>query len=217
MYQSASQVLPMADEVWLISHSESSGRPRLAVDHIAIGLAGAILAELLLVGAIVLAEAEHVFLRPDRGQQIDPVTGWALAEIGRNRASAPLQRWTTHLADEARPRVAKRLSDAGMMDFVRAGVFGAKRRPVPRDVNLAASPRVRMLYQLGSGEYDIQTAMLCALTVTMGLDHLVMRDLGRRETRETLVAVGRRLPADFRAIANAVNNTITHATMSIRR
>ena len=209
---------PLADELWLVSHSEHSGRPRITENFIGLGLAGAVLAELLMGGQIVLTEQQHVIATDVRPLADDLVTGWALSEITRTRTTVPVGRWINHLHDQVAPNVAQRLVEARLVEYVKAGLFGRKQRVVPRDPNAATSPRIRLLHQLHTGDADVPTAMLGALCVAIGLHAVIARDAGRPSLREDLVAVARRiLPPDLLAVANSVRAAVTRATISIRR
>jgi len=220
MYPSSQQQLslPVADELWLLSHSETSGRPRLAEDHIALGLAGAVLCELLISRSLVLSEhAAHVVVNNQPTQ--DEVGNWVLRQVLSSRASAPVKLWVQHLADEVEPWVTARLDRHGAVVWEKAGLFGRGRRAVPRSINIAAASRVRLTHQMTTAQWELNTATVGALTVAIDLDALIAADIAqdREAVREPLITVGRRLPAELKAVLNGVRTSITEVTMSIQR
>jgi hypothetical protein len=215
MYPRTAPALPLADDFWLMSHSEQSGRPRLAPAFVNFGLAGALLAELTLQSGAALASEQHVLVS-SRPPTNDPATSWVWAEIARARTSAPVGRWVMHLSDHVEPHVVARLQASRIVEEVK-GLFG-KRRAVPSDTILAAAPRVRMLHQVSMAACDEQTAMLGALAVATGLDTVIAHDAGRDSLRDPLVAAARAtLSEPMAAIANAVRSATTQATLSVRR
>ncbi len=125
----------LADDVYLLAHHEVSGRPYLQPRAIGLGLAGGLLAELVLAGAIRVASdglAATGRVRPGDGL----VRAVQLRMLGeRERHSA--RDWLAYLAQSAADDVALRLAGSGYL------VLAESRRPwgaarwVPADPDCA--------------------------------------------------------------------------------
>lgn len=216
MYPRTPSALALADAFWLMAHSEHSGSPKLATDIRGLGLAGALLGELMVDGDIELGDEQYVFISRYAGRRRDEASAWAINEIARVRTAAPIANWVLHLRDPAQDHVVQRLVEADIVELERRLI--GKRRPVPRSVNLAAAPRVRMLHQIQVRDIDPTTALLAALAVATGLDSVIERDTGRANLREELITTVRPyLSPPMAALANAVSAASTQATLSIRR
>lgn len=209
---------PIADELWLLSHHEQSGRPKLDEQRVALGLSGAIVCELLTDGLITIAGEQHVFLRYDPRYGRDEIAQWALTEMDRADGQVPVSQWIWHLCNEVTPRVIDRLAQAGVVEYIKAGLLGGARRAVAANANLAASPRVRMLHQLATGQVDVATLTLGALAVAIDLDTIISRDAVAPGLRGDLVHAAKEyLHQHLRDVANAVRAAATQANMTIRR
>jgi hypothetical protein len=209
---------PIADELWLLSHHEHSGRAKLEDQRVALGLAGGIVCELLIEGHITLASEQHVFLRFDPGYARDAVGQWAMAEMDRADGQVPVGQWIWHLGEQVTRRVADRLEQAGIVEYVRAGLLGGGKRPVAVNPNLAASPRVRLMHQLTTGAVDVPTLTLGALAVSIDLDVIIARDVGVPGLRTDLVHAARDyLHQHLRDVFNAIRAAAAQANMTIRR
>jgi hypothetical protein len=208
---------PIADELWLLSHHEQSGRPKLEEQRIALGLSGAVVCELLVDGLVTLAGERHVFLRHDPRYGRDDVAKWALSQMDRADGQIPVAQWIWHLCTEVPPRIADRLARSGAVEYVKAGLLGG-RRAVAVSANVAATPRVRLLHQLATGQVDVATLTLGALAVAIDLDTVISRDAVAPGLRNDLVYAAREyLHQHLRDVANAVHGAATQSNMTIRR
>jgi Golgi phosphoprotein 3 GPP34 len=209
---------PIADELWLLSHNEQSGRAKLDEQRVAIGLAGAIICELLIDGLVTIAGEQHVFLRYDPRYGRDEIAQWALTEMDRADGQIPVAQWIWHLCGESSLRVADRLAQTGAIEYVKSGLLGGSRRAVPANANVSATPRVRMLHQLATGQVDVGTLTLGALAVAIDLDTVIARDAVAPGLRNDLVFAAKEyLHQHLRDVANAVRAAATQANMTIRR
>jgi hypothetical protein len=209
---------PIADELWLLSHHEQSGRAKLEDQRVALGIAGAIICELLVDGLVAIAGEQHVFLRYDPRFGRDEVAQWALTEMDRADGKIPVAQWIWHLCADCTPRVAERLAQAGAVEYVKAGLLGGGRRAVALSANVAATPRVRLLHQLATGQVDVATLTLGALAVAIDLDTIISRDAVAPGLRNDLIYAAKEyLHQHLRDVANAVRAAATQANMTIRR
>jgi hypothetical protein len=209
---------PVADELWLLAHDEQSGRAKIDEQRVALGLAGAIICELLIEGLVTIAAEQQLFLRSEPKYGRDAVTQWALTQMDRSDGKLAVGQWVWHLRQEATPRVADRLAEADAVQYVRAGLLGGGRRAVTVNANIAAAPRVRILHQLTTGQVDVPTLTLGALAVAIELDSLISRDAMVPGLRGDLIFAAREyLHQHVRDVANAVHAAANQANTTGRR
>lgn len=134
----------VADDVWLLAHNDVTGRPYLQPRPLGLGLAGAVLAELALAGAVSICHdgitvvAVH---RPPADVLLLRVVGLLHGEPQAH----PVGEWLAYLARTAPADVAARLEQAGYL--APAGGLARWRAgrwvPVDRDSAFAPVLRVR--------------------------------------------------------------------------
>lgn len=120
----------VADDLYLMAHGDRTGRPRLQPRPLGIGLAGALLAELMLAGWIGLRRDSAVVIVP--GVPQDTVMRHALMkQIADEPGPLLVQAWLRFLARGAARDVALRLEQAGYLERVRSWIPGRQGRWVP--------------------------------------------------------------------------------------
>ena len=97
----------LADDIYLLAHHEVSGRPSLQPRAIGLGLAGGLLAELVLAGAIGLAS--EGFAATDRVRPENGLTRAVQLQMLRERQRHCVRDWLTFLPQAAAADVARRL------------------------------------------------------------------------------------------------------------
>jgi hypothetical protein len=156
----------VADDLYLMAHHEVSGRPFLHRRAIGIGLAGALLAELVLAGKIRLWPGGIVAASrfPPSDELGQAVLGLVLSE------RHPVPEWLAFLARSAGQDVARRLERRG---YVR---LASARRPwqadkwVPVDPDCAFAPLFRAQAALDPGKPVTESAAtLAGLAFACGL------------------------------------------------
>jgi len=131
----------IADDLYLMAHHETSGKPFLQPRPLGIGLAGALLAELMLDG--------HVIVGPDSTVAAGPaVPGDDLTRQVRNQiAGEPEQhlllQWLLFLGQSAAVGVGRRLERAGYLIPAGRRVRWRAPRWVPADPDWAFAPLLR--------------------------------------------------------------------------
>jgi Golgi phosphoprotein 3 (GPP34) len=208
--------LPLADEFFLIGHDDYSGKPRINADTLDTGLAGAVLAELVMTRRVDVAEG-RLMVR-DRQTYGEPVTDAALAELIKQAVAHPVRAWVEFLRADVRMMVGRRLLAAGLVEQVSSrGLLRSTTRFVARDPMAAASPRVRVRYVMDHEELlDEHTATLAALMLACGLEQ-VLATGGDRQVRVALKTMADRLPADLRSLASGVDAAVAAIALTIRR
>jgi len=182
----------VADDLYLMAHGDRTGRPRLQPRPLGIGLAGALLAELMLAGWIGLRRDGAVVIMPGVAQ--DTVMRHALMkQIADEPGPQLVQAWLRFLARDAARDVALRLEQAGYLEHVRSWVPGRQGRwvPVNPDWAFAPMPRVRSALDPGRAVTPYGAA-LAGLAVACGLRFLLdqYQTHGGRTVEDAVAAVG---------------------------
>jgi Golgi phosphoprotein 3 (GPP34) len=158
----------LGDDLWLLAHDERSGRPHLQPRALGAGLAGGLLAELLLAGCIGVASGGiGVNGRIPPG---DALAQSVLAQIAGEPGQPPVRDWLLFLGRTAARQVAERLATDGYLAWT-AGRAWQRGRWVPVDADSAFAPLVRVKATLTtSGPLAAQYVALGALATACGLD-----------------------------------------------
>ena len=164
----------LADDLYLLAHHEVTGKPHLQPRAVGLGLAGALLAELMLSG--------NAYLRPDRIAVTDrspPEEGLARSVLGL-LVSEPEQHaprdWLLFLARTAAEDVARRLEQSGYLTRISSRRPWRGERWVPVDSDCAFAPFLRVKSALDSSRpVTAQNAVLAGLAAACGLGrHLAL-------------------------------------------
>ena len=159
----------VADDLYLLAHEEGSGKAVLQPAALGTGLAGALLAELMLVGWIGLRQDGAVMITRDAPQ--GAVQQYALLKrIADKPEPQPVRSWLRLMAHSAEQDVAVRLEEAGYLEHVRGRVPWRQGRWVPVNPDWAFAPVLRARAALDpSRPLTAHSAALAGLTVACGL------------------------------------------------
>jgi hypothetical protein len=156
----------VADELYLIAHHELTGRAHLAPRAVGLGLAGALLAELVLADAISIEAGAVASVWP--GQAGDQLTAAVAARIAGEHL-LPVADWLAFLGRTAAGDVAARLADAGYLaPAPRRSWRAARWVPVDPDCAFAPVARLNAALEL-SRPGDGQVVALGGLAAACGL------------------------------------------------
>ena len=158
----------LADDLYLLAHHEITGKPHLQPRAAGLGLAGALLAELMLSGKI--------YLQPDQIMVADrspPGDGLARSVLGL-LVSEPEQHaprdWLLFLARTAAEDVALRLEQSGYLTRISSRRPWRGQRWIPVDADCAFAPFLRAKSALDSSKpITAQNAALAGLAAACGL------------------------------------------------
>jgi hypothetical protein len=208
---------PLADELFLVGHDQYSGKAQVSDGALDTGLAGAVLAELVMAGRLYVDEENIVAVRDQRpyGERVSDA---ALAEILKQREAHPVRAWVEYLREHARTMVAPRLVQTGLVERVqtRQLLKQVVRYPAT-DPLKAAAPQARLRYMLDHPRnLDEQTAILGGLVMATGLDFVLGGGSGR-ETRDGLARMVELLKPEMRSLMAGVESAIAAIALSARR
>ncbi|MGH3285729.1 MAG: GOLPH3/VPS74 family protein [Streptosporangiaceae bacterium] len=157
----------VADDLYLIGHHEVTGRGHLSPRAAGLGLAGALLAELVLAGAITVDTGTVVAAGP--GQADDALTAAVAGQIAGETPPRPVGDWLAFLARTAPADVAARLASAGYLAPARRRPWQAARF-VPVDPDCAFAPIARLKAALHPDRPgDAQAITVAGLAAACGL------------------------------------------------
>jgi hypothetical protein len=214
----------VADDLYLIAHHESSGRPYLSLRSAGIGLAGGLLAELMATQtpAITLDRGYLIpryrkngapvarYARPD-----DLVAGHVLDLIVAESASRPVRDWLLFLGQTATADVAGRLEHAGYLTRPAGRIPWRPRPLVPVEGDWSQCALLRAHGALdGTRTLTLYSALLAGLTVACGLGFR-FADWSKAPARGAEEAVGM-LPRPLRELIAQVQMAADAAVLSVR-
>lgn len=158
----------LADDLYLLAHHERTGRPVLAPRAAGLGLAGALLGELVLAGAIATTAAGAVVVT-GAAPPGDALAAGVLAQVAGENGPRPVAQWLAFLARTAPAGVAGRLEQAGYLVAVPARPWRASRWHAA-DPDCAFAPVVRVKSALDPSRPALVTAVaLAGLAAACGL------------------------------------------------
>ena len=132
----------VADDLYLMAHHDLTGKPLLQPRPLGLGLAGGLLAELMLGGSIGLRYDGAVLA--GRTWPADDLARRVRDQIAAEPEPRPLTEWLAYLARTAAPDVAARLERAGYLTRVRGWVPWRPGRLIPADPDWAFGPLLRV-------------------------------------------------------------------------
>jgi len=168
----------LSDDLYLVCFAEQTGRAVVTEAVAGLGLAGGLLAELVLGGHVLVHEG---LLHPVSGVAApNDLPLWeVLQAVCGQRQPQEVGTWLRFLATDAVTDVRARMCAAGLLTRVRTHRFGVTGRQVylPTDSNAAAWPSIRLAGQLRAGEpMPLQDGVLAGLVAATGLLKQVLWD-----------------------------------------
>lgn len=159
----------VADDLYLLVHDDRTGKALLQQRALGTGLAGGLLAELMLAGWIGLRPDSAVVITRDAplaATDRHPL----LSRVAGEPGAQPLGSWLRFLAASAAPEVAGRLERAGYLERVRGRVRRDQGQWVPVNPDWAIAPMFRVRSALDPARpLTAHAAALTGLAVACGL------------------------------------------------
>jgi hypothetical protein len=192
----------LADQYFLIAHQDRTGRSRLHPRATGLGLAAALLGELILEGRIGIADGDLVIL--DRHPPADSLTHDILDLLIAQQRHREVRTWLAFLSQDAEVRVGERLVRLGAVDLI------TRRRMLSTEVvympnspeqrNAAAWAPARLANLLVRGiELSLTDRVLVGLVAATGLTRHVLYDFEmHRQAFQSLPSAVDALPGDLR-------------------
>jgi hypothetical protein len=175
-------VLALADQFFFIALDDRTGRPHLSAKVLGLGLAGALLGELILEERITVEADEGGRVRVlSRLPPADPLAASVLRHLVMEVEDHPVRDWLMFLARDSAEQVAERLRRAGHIAQAPRRLWRRAASGIypPTDSNYAYGPTARLATRLDRAEpVSWQEAVLCGLVIATGLDGYLLYAAG---------------------------------------
>lgn len=206
--------LLLADDLFLSAHDDVSGRPRLPGRAAGLGLAAALLGELIMFRKVSLQRGHVVVV--DRGPVPDALAHLVFEEVRREPEPSPVWDWLSYLARDSYDRVAQRMMREGLLTtgsrgFLRGGGYQ------PVDLNAAAWPLVRLAQKLSRREdMALPDIVLAGLVRATGLNRY-LRAAALEDVQGHQQQLVAQLPTPLRILVAEAEGAIGEAVLRRRR
>jgi len=209
--------LPLADDLFLTAHDTVKGKCVLSPATLGLGLAAALLGELILWRRLDLNDGVLTLL--DDRPAADAAVAAVQEQIVREPQYRQVRDWIAFLATgAATDLVARRLGRAGLVQRQeRRGLRGTKVLHVPTDSMTAGWPGSRVRTAIGRGDLlDVPDLVFAGLVLATGLDQHVFVTLDARERGQLFDQLRRRLPAMLQELVGHAEAAVGDAVMARR-
>ena len=204
----------LADDLYLLAHDDVTGRAFLQPRALGLGLAGGLLAELVVADSIrIWADGIEIVSRAALGDGLaHRILGLALTESEQH----PPQEWLTFLAASATQDVAGRLGESGYLSQVNSRRPWRDGRWVPVDPDCAFAPLIRVRAVLDPARPVTATdTALVGLAAACGLGSRLL-PYGPPDGRRCLEATIRQLSPSLRELIAQTQAAVDSALLSHR-
>jgi hypothetical protein len=205
----------LADDYFLLAHDDRTGKALISPKSLELGLAGAMLAELMLERRLLV---EGTFLRVLRTDPpSDALAHTTLAMMMAEPQHREVRTWLAYLGQTAIDSVGQRLVRVGVAQQVQARrLLKTVRRYVATDMNLSASRTVRLRRVLmGLDPMYVADSTLAGLAAATGLTGHVLWDGDPAGLKRLRHAVAE-LPLPLRHLVGQVEAAVGDAVLSQR-
>ncbi|GID26083.1 GOLPH3/VPS74 family protein [Paractinoplanes brasiliensis] len=194
----------LADQYFLIAHEDRTGRSRLHPRATGLGLAAALLGELVMEGRIGISDGDLIIL--DRHPPTDALAHDVLDLLIAQPQHRDVRIWLAFLSQDAAIRVGERLTRLGAVEAVtKRRMLSTETLYMPNSAaqrNAAAWAPARLANMLVRGMgMSISDRVLIGLVAATGLTRHVLYDFeAHRHAFQSLPSAVGSLPADLREL-----------------
>jgi Golgi phosphoprotein 3 (GPP34) len=205
----------VADDVWLLAHNDVSGRPYVQPRAMGLGLAGGLLSELALTGALSVRHDGIVVMQARRPPP-DELLVRVLSQMAREPVAHPVGEWLAYLARSAPADVAARLAASGYLAQGKSLLpwRGSRWRPTDRDSAFSPVLRVRAAAD-ASRPLATCDAVLAGLADACGLGFRLAPYTPAQRARPLHNAVAQ-LPPGLRSLIACTRTAVDSAVLTRR-
>jgi hypothetical protein len=202
----------LADQYFLIAHEDRTGRSRLHPRATGLGLAGALIGELVLEGRVGIADGDLIIL--DRHPPTDALAHDILDLLIAQSRHRDVRTWLAFLSQDAAARVGERLMRLGAVEpVVRRRMLSTQTLYMPNSAeqrNAAAWAPARLANLLVRGiEMSVSDRLLVGLIAATGLTRHVLYDFEmHRHAFQTLPNAVESLPSDLRELVEITEASV---------
>jgi Golgi phosphoprotein 3 (GPP34) len=206
----------LADDLYFMVHDDHTGRPQLHPRAVQLGLAAALLGELMLADRITV-QSGRIYVR-SRQPPPDALAHTILDRLIGQQPHSDLRTELSVIAAGAAEAVAHRLERGGLVHYVQTRrLTRTTGQWVPTDPNQAAW-RTARLRQLLSGRDEVtwHDVILAALLSAVGATGRALRDADP-QARVRLKAIMSQLPASVAELVSHTEAAVGNAILAQRR
>jgi hypothetical protein len=197
----------VADDLYLLAHHEITGKPHIAPRAVGLGLAGGLLAELMLDGHVALLHGGDM-VAGNRAQPRDALARRLHELVAGEREQHPVRVWLAYLGRTASRDVAARLEGSGYLRRAGGLLSGRAGRWVPVNGDWAFAPLLRVRSAVdASRPVSVPEVVLAGLADACGLGFRFTEFIPPRAGRSAAEAVGLLHPA--------LRDVITHTEAAV--
>ncbi|MEU0571658.1 GPP34 family phosphoprotein [Nonomuraea sp. NPDC005983] len=208
----------LADDFFLVAwDTTGTGKPRLHLQGIALGLAGALLGELVVAERITV-RGVHLRLADSRRLR-EAVADSVLADLGNSPQHTDVRTWLAYLAQRAITNVTGRLIRAGLLERLAPKLLKRRQgRYFSTDFGQAIWPSARLRLALAKGQPLTPHDMtLAALVDACGMTDLLMEDpADRPAARRYLTTVLAAMPQPLGDLTRQVSAAVGDSVLTYR-
>lgn len=203
----------LADGLYLLAHDDTSGRPCLHARALGVGLAGALLAELMLDGMVTVRGGGLIVTA--RAAPKDQLACNLLAGLVNEPGCLPVRDWLAFLAPRAAGSVARRLAADGYLAHVPSRRPWKAGRWMPVDADSAFAPVIRVRSVLEARPATVPDVVLAGLAAASGLSARLL-PYGPPDGRRHLSDAVLRLSPQLRELLAQTQASVDGALLSHR-
>lgn len=210
--------IALAEQFFLISHDEFSGKPAVSIELVQCGLVGALFGGLIIEGRLAVKEAKVIVLDPTLSG--DELTDRFVQTVERQATSHRVRTWAEQLGPEVYRIIAERLVVAGTLrSETGRKVFGGSAVRYPAvDLYHAARPRLQLNHVIRHREeIDLDQAVLASLLTAVGVEALLGLDMNREALRSIINSLLRAMPTQLQDLMAGIDETVASISLTIHR
>jgi Golgi phosphoprotein 3 (GPP34) len=212
------ETIELAEQFFLISHDEFSGKPAVSRELVECGLVGALLGGLVIEYRLGVKEGKVVVLDAQPGD--NELTNKLVQTVDQQPTSHRVRTWAEQLGGYIYPVVAERLVQAGTLRRDRGrSVFGRSADRYPAvDLYYAARPRLLLNHVIRHREeMDLDQAVVIALLAAVGIESVLDLDLNRELLRSLINSLITAMPLQLQELMTGIDETVASISLTIHR
>jgi Golgi phosphoprotein 3 (GPP34) len=205
----------LADDFFLIAHDDRDGKARISPKSVDLGLAGAMIGELVLEDRL-LVEGPRIRII-NHSPPADPLAHTTLATMVAESQHREVRTWLAYLGQTAVDAVGQRLTRSGIVTPTQSRrLLKTVTRYVANDINLAAGRVVRLRRTLvGAEPLSYVDTTLAGLADVTGLTGHVLWDIDSASVKRLRRMIAA-LPSPLRDLIVQVESAVGDAVLSQR-
>jgi len=208
----------LAEQFFLISHDETSGRPLVSIERVECGLVGAMFGELIIDGRLGIKDGLIVVL--DKEPVGSGLSDSLVNTVDQQSTEHPVRTWARELDPDAYRIMAERLIASGLLRRERGRkLFSNLGERYPAvDLYDVARPRLMLNHVIyNREEIDLTHALLAALLSAVGVKFILGHDTNRHELRSLVTSLISAMPGQLQELVAGVDEGMASISLTTYR